>query len=144
MIRKRPSPYFMLTIALAAIILTIIFTSKVEEGCDTVKTLFTSINIKSADGYQHVGFDLNKHNLTFGTLSPGGVSERTVSTGYTKNATLHVWAEGDFSSWVTITPKKLEIGPGQNKDVKFAAHVPLLVKEGEYTGTVFFCYQDKE
>ncbi|MEK6939399.1 MAG: hypothetical protein AABX31_01605 [Nanoarchaeota archaeon] len=141
---KKPiSPYFILTIALTAIILTIIFTVKTEESCDTVKTVLTSVNIKPSEGRNYMGFDLNKHNLTFGTLSPGGTARRTASSEYTKDAITHVWAEGDFSSWIIISPKTFEIKPGQKQEVVFTLLIPATAKEGEYGGRIVFCYQDK-
>lgn len=90
-----------------------------------------------------MGFDLNKQNLTFGVLSPGTTAKRTASAEYTKNATGYVWAEGNISSWVIISPKKFEIEPRQKKEVSFTLLVPSTAKEGEYTGRVVFCYQDK-
>src|SRR3989338_2324911 len=142
--KKSVSPYFVFTLVLIAILIVLFSMEKREKACDTVKTLLTSIIVKSSDGFRHIGFDLNKQNLTFGTLSPGSVSERAVSLEYTKNAKLYVWAEGNFPSWIDISPRQLEIGPEENKEIKFAAHVPFLVKEGEYNGKIVFCYQDQE
>ena len=141
--KKTLSPYFVLTVVLAAIILTLLFTAKTENSCDTVKTLLTSVKVKYSDEHRYVGFDLNKQNLTFGTLSPGAVSNRAVSAEYNKNATLYVWAEGNFSSWITISPNTVEIEPGQKKEIKFASQIPTIAKEGEYNGKIVFCYQDK-
>jgi len=140
---KKISPYFVLTVVLAAIILTLILTEKTEEACDTVETLVTSVKVKSSGGYKHIGFDLNKQNLTFGTLSPGVSSERAVSVEYTKNATVYIWTEGNFSSWVSISPKTFEIEPGQQKEIRFTSLVPIIAREGEYNGKMVFCYQDK-
>ncbi len=141
---KKISPYFFVTLILAVIILNLVLINKTREPCDTVQTLLTSVKVKSSGGYKNIGFDLNQQNLTFGTLSPGAVSERAVSVRYTKNATLYVWAEGNFSSWIGISPQKLEIEPEQNKEIKFAAHVPTIVPEGEYNGKIVFCYLDRE
>ena len=139
---KLPSPYFILTIALAAIIITLIFTAKTEEHCDTVKTILTSVQIKS-ESRNYMGFDLNKQNLTFGTLSPGATAKKPVSTEYTKKATVYVWAEGNISSWVIISPHKFEIKPEEKKEVTFTLLVPSTAKEGDYDGRIVFCYQDK-
>ncbi len=141
--KKKLSPYFVLTVVLAAIILTVILTAKTEEACDTVDTLLTSVQIKPSEGRSYMGFDINKQNLTFGTLLPGAMSKKTVSVEYSKNATVYVWAEGDFSSWIIISPKKFEIEPGQKKEIKFTSFVPITAKEGEYNGKIVFCYQDK-
>ncbi len=141
---KKPlSPYFMLTLALAAIIVTIFLNVKTEESCDTVETVLTSVQIVPSEGRNYMGFDLNKQNLTFGVLSPGTTAKRTVSTEYTKNATTYVWIEGNFSSWVIISPKKFEIEPNQQKEVTFTLFAPVTAKPGEYDGKVIFCYQDK-
>lgn len=137
------SPYFILTLVLAALIITLLFTAKVKKGCDTVETLFTSVTVKSAGDLKYVGFDLNKQNLTFGTLSPGGSSARTVTTQYSKPAITYVWAEGNISSWVIISPKKFEIMPNTSQEVSFALLAPITAKEGEYNGKIVFCYQDK-
>src|SRR3989344_8339605 len=110
-LKKRLSPYFVLSIALAAIIVTLIFTTKTDYNCDTVKTILTSVKVKPSEGRKYVGFDLNKQNLTFGTLSPGAMAKRTVSSEYTKNATAYVWAEGDFPTWIIISPKKFKTTP---------------------------------
>ncbi len=140
---KLPSPYFILTIALAAVILTIIFTAKTEERCDTVKMVLTSVQVKS-EGRNYIGFDLNKQNLTFGTLSPGSISRRVVTSEYNKDATTYVWTEGNFSSWVAVSPRKFETFPNISQEVVFTVLVPLNAKAGEYNGKVVFCYQDKE
>ena len=140
---KLPSPYFILTIALAAIIITLIFTAKTEEHCDTVKTILTSVQIKS-ESRNYMGFDLNKQNLTFGTLSPGATAKRITSTEYTKNATVYVWPEGNLSSWILISPKQFEIVPEKRKEVTFTLLVPITAKGGEYNGKIVFCYMDKE
>ena len=137
------SPYLVLSIALAAIIIALLFTAKIKEGCDTTETLLTSVKVKSSEGRKYVGFDINRQNLTFGILTPGAMSKKTVSVEYTKNATTYVWAEGNFSSWVIISPKKFEIEPQQKREVAFTLLVPAAAKEGEYTGKILFCYQDK-
>ncbi len=141
---KKPiSPYFVLTVVLAAIILTVILTAKTEEACDTVDTILTSVQIKPSEGRSYMGFDINKQNLTFGVLSPGAMSKKTVSVEYTKNATTYVWAEGNFSSWIIISPKHFEISPDSKQEVKFTLLVPSTAKKGEYNGRIIFCYQDK-
>ena len=141
--KKRLSPYFVLSVALAAIIVTLIFTTKPDPGCDTVKTILTSVKVKPSEGRNYVGFDLNKQNLTFGTLSPGAMAERTASSEYSKNATAYVWAEGDFPSWIIISPKKFETTPDAPQEVIFTALIPLTAREGEYGGRIVFCYQDR-
>ncbi|MDO8510770.1 MAG: hypothetical protein Q7S55_01245 [Nanoarchaeota archaeon] len=141
--KKRLSPYFVLSIMLAAIIVTLIFTTKIDYGCDTVKTILTSVKVKPPEGRKYVGFDLNKQNLTFGTLSPGAMAERTASSEYSKNATAYVWVEGDLSSWIIISPKKFETTPAVPQEIVFTALVPSTAREGEYNGKVVFCYQDR-
>lgn len=141
--KKRLSPYLVLTIVLASIILTLLLTTKTESSCDTVRTIAASVKVKPFDGRKYVGFDLNKQNLTFGTLSPGATAERTASSEYTKNATTYVWAEGDFLSWIIISPKRFETAPGALQEVAFTVLVPLTAKEGEYNGKIIFCYQDQ-
>ena len=140
--KKKLSPYLILSIALTAIIITLIFTAKTEERCDTVKMVLTSVQVKS-EGQNYIGFDLNKQNLTFGTLSPGAAAKRVISTEYTKNAAVYVWPEGNFSSWILISPKQFEIVPGQRKEVAFTLLVPVTAKPGKYDGRMVFCYQDK-
>lgn len=140
---KKISPYLILSMALTAIIVTLIFTVKTEKSCDTVETVLTSVQVKPSDGRNYMGFDINKQNLTFGVLSPGAMATKTVSAQYTNPATLYVWAEGDFPSWIIISPKTLEIEPQQKKEVKFTLLVPITAKEGEYSGKIIFCYQDK-
>ena len=141
--KRKISPYAMITFALAAIILTIFLSTKSNNSCDTVKTLLTSVKIKPHEGRAYLGFNINKQNLTFGTLNPGTSSKKTVFTEYTKNATTYVWVEGNFSSWVIISPKKFEIEPNQQKEVTFTLFAPVTAKPGEYEGKVIFCYQDK-
>lgn len=140
--KKSLSPYFVLSIAFAAIIVTLIFTAKTDYSCDTVKTLLTSVNVKPSEGRTYVGFDLNKQNLTFGTLSPGAMGRRTVSSEYTKNATAYVWAEGDFPSWTIISPKQFETTPNAPQEIVFTVLVPLTAQKGEHAGKIVFCYQD--
>lgn len=140
--KKKISPYLVLTIALAAIIVALLLTEKTENSCDVVKTILTSVKVKSSDGRKHIGFDLNKQNLTFGTVSPGAMSKRTASSEYTKNATAYVWAEGDFPSWIIISPRQFETTPHVPQEVVFTVLVPLTAQEGEYGGKIIFCYQD--
>ncbi|MDP3699001.1 MAG: hypothetical protein Q8R47_05430 [Nanoarchaeota archaeon] len=142
-IYNKISPYFLLSVALAAIIITLFFTAKIKEGCDTTETLLTSVKVKLSEGRKYVGFDMNRQNLTFGILTPGAMSKKTVSVEYTKNATTYVWAEGNASSWTIISPKNFEISPGSKQEVTFTLLVPSTAKEGEYNGRVVFCYQDK-
>ena len=106
--------------------------------------VLTSVQVKPSEGRNYIGLDINKQNLTFGTLLPGAMSKKTVSVEYTKDATTYVWAEGNFSSWVIISPKKFEIVSGQKKEVTFTLLVPITAKEGEYNGKIVFCYQDQE
>lgn len=141
--KTKISPYFILTLILAAVIINLFFAAKVEEGCDTVETLLASVKVKSAGDLKYVGFDLNNQNLTFGTLSPGGSSTRAVTTHYSKEAITYVWTEGNISSWVIISPKKFEIMPNTSQDVSFTLLAPVTAKEGDYKGKVVFCYQDK-
>lgn len=139
---KQISPYFMISIALAAVIMILILTPKTASDCDTVKVITTSVNVKASEGHKYVGFDLNKQNLTFGTLSPGAMSRRTASSEYTKDAITYVWAEGDFSSWIIISPKQFETIPDAQQEVVFTVVVPLTAPEGEYDGKIVFCYRD--
>jgi len=140
--KKSLSPYFVLTIVLTAIIITLIFTTKTDQNCDTVKTIAASVKVKPFDSRKYVGFDLNKQNLTFGTLSPGAMAERRASSEYTKDATAYVWAEGDFPSWIIISPKQFETTPAVPQEIVFTVLVPLTAQEGEYNGKIVFCYQD--
>lgn len=141
---KKPlSPYLILTVVLAAIIVTLVLTAKTEDSCDTVKTILASVKVKPPEGRKYIGFDLNKHNLTFGTLTPGAMAKKTVSAEYTKNATAYVWAEGNISSWVIISPKRFELLSNTSQDVTFMLMVPVTAQEGEYDGKIVFCYQDK-
>ena len=142
--KKRLSPYLVISVVLAAVIVILILTAKTADICDTVKTIATSVNIKPSDGRRYMGFDLNKQNLTFGTLSPGSMAKRTVSSEYTKNATAYVWAEGDFPSWIIISPKKFKTTPDIPQEVVFTVLAPITAKEGEYDGRIVFCYQDNE
>ncbi len=142
--KKRLSPYFVISVVLAAVIIILIITAKTDDICDTVKTIATSVNIKPSEDRKYVGFDLNKQNLTFGTLSPGSMARRTVSSEYTKDATVYVWAEGDFPSWIIISPKKFKTAPDLPQEVVFTVLAPITAKEGEYEGKVVFCYQDTE
>jgi len=139
---KKLSPYLVLSIALTTIIITLLFTAKTDESCDTVETVLTFVNVKHSEGQSYIGFDLNKQNLTFGTLLPGAMSKKTVSAEYTKNATVYVWAEGNTSSWTIISPKNFEISLGSKQEVKFTLLVPSTAKDGEYNGKIVFCYQD--
>jgi len=141
--KKGISPYLVLSVVLLAIVLSIIFSAETEEPCEVVKTIHTSAIVDRSSGGRHIGFDLNKQNLTFGTLSPGATSGRAASVGYSKNATVYVWAEGNFSSWILISPNKFEIEPTRNQEVKFTLHVPHLAKAGEFNGEIVFCYQDR-
>ena len=141
--KKSLSPYLVLTISLAAIILTLFLTTKTENGCDTVDTVLTSVKVNTSNGLKYIGFDINKQNLNFGVLSPGATAKKTAFTEYTKNATTYVWAEGNLSSWVIISPKKFGIEPKQKKEVTFTLLVPATAKAGDYNGRIVFCYQDR-
>ena len=139
--KERPSPYFVLSLVLAAVIVTLILTTKTNHSCDTMESIATSVKVKLSEDRKYIGFDLNKQNLTFGTLSPGAIGKRTVSSEYTKNATTYIWAEGDFSPWIIISPKQFETVPNISQEVVFTLLVPLTAQEGEYKGKIIFCYQ---
>lgn len=142
--KQKISLYFVLTVVLAALIIILLLTDKTGDRCDSVKTALTSVVVKHSNGLQFIGFDLNKHNLTFGTLSPGATSRRVITSQYTKNATAYVWVEGNFSSWVAISPRQFGNVANVPQEVAFTVLVPLNAKEGEHNGRVVFCYQDKK
>ena len=139
---RKLSPYFILSLVLAAIIIVLTLTKNTDPSCDSMKTIPTSVKVKLSEDLKYVGFDLNKQNLTFGTLSPGAMSKRTASSEYNKNATTYIWAEGDFSSWVIISPKQFKTISQIPQEVVFTVLVPSTTQEREYKGKIIFCYQD--
>ncbi|GEM_PF-2820780 len=129
------------------IIILIVLTLKTylaaNNSCDTLDSVATSVVVKYPRGGDYIGFNVNKQNVTFGTISPGATVKRSAFANYTKDATVLVWAEGDFPSWIIISPKKFEILPNHKKEVFFTLLVPFTAKERQYKGRIVFCYQDK-
>jgi len=141
--KKKISPYLVVSIVLAAALLTLPPSLQTPNDCDTTDVLPASAEVRNPDGRSYIGFDLNGQNLTFGILSPGAMAKRSAFAEYTKAATVYVWPEGGLSSWLIISPKKFDLDPSQKQEVSFTLLVPDTAKEGKYNSMVVFCYQDK-
>lgn len=110
-------------------------------SCLTTDYVNMSIVVNRVGERKVLGFDLGSNQLTFGTIPPLASSRRTVTVEYTTNTTVTVSTEGDFSSWVNITPQQFLLHPGEQQEVAFEAFVPAYAFDGKYFGRAVFCYR---
>jgi hypothetical protein len=132
----------LIVVLVIAVLVSVVFMYKNQPKCDTVDSVSTSIFIKTGNR-MHIGFNLDRESLTFGTVSPDGISKRSMYANYTNDATVTVWVEGDIAPYVLIRPQEFDITPGKIEEVQFTANMPEDIEDGNYTGRVIYCYKDK-
>jgi hypothetical protein len=125
------------------IIAVVVFTASIDSPCSTVNAVDTSIRVVT-DNRAVIGFNTDTDSLKFGRLSSGASVKRSIEVNYKKKANVNVLINGDFAHWIKPTPYDFEIAPGKIEKVNFEVFVPENAQTGNYTGKVYFCFQDLE
>ncbi|MEK6900535.1 MAG: hypothetical protein AABX05_05405 [Nanoarchaeota archaeon] len=112
-----------------------------KNSCATTDVVDTSLEIVEAER-KVIGLNVDTDELKFGKVSPGAIVKRTMLVNYSAEAEVKVVVEGNFSSWLMITPPKFKIKPEQQQEVVFEVFVPGDAAAGNYTGKVKFCFME--
>lgn len=108
--------------------------------CNFVDSFNSSITV--IEGPRRViGLNADTDSLKFGTVSPQTVVRRSVYVSDKEAAKVRVFMEGEFDSWVNITPQEFDLKADERQEVLFAVRVPDYPEEGDYAGKVYFCFK---
>ena len=110
-------------------------------NCTSTQSIDTSISVLEGPR-RIVGLNADTDSLKFGTTSPQTVARRSVYVSNEKNARVTVTTEGDFSTWMNITPQEFDLIANEDKEVKFTVRVPDYTENGNYSGKVSFCFKE--
>lgn len=113
------------------------------QGCTAVKTLNSSITVVGGDRAV-IGLNADRDSLKFGTVSALSRAKRVVYFNHSKQAKVEIIMKGDISPWITITPRKFFIPANEMQEISFVANVPGQVKDGDYSGEVYFCVREED
>lgn len=108
--------------------------------CASIQSVNSSISIREGER-RIIGLNADTDSLKFGTMSPQTVARRSVYVTNDRDAKVAVFMEGDFASWVNITPQEFMLKTDQIQEVQFAVRVPDYPENGDYTGQVIFCFK---
>lgn len=88
------------------------------------------------------GLNAETDALHFGTLGPGGTSQRTLNVTPTDDCWLVVSFEGNGSSYLRVEKNKIPLNAGEPLQLVFTVVVPSDAQLGNYSGTArFFFYR---
>ena len=108
--------------------------------CTFIQSIDSSIGVLEGPR-RIIGLNGDRNSLKFGIGSPQAVARRSVYITNSEDAKVTVFMEGDFASWVEITPHEFDLKANENKEVKFAVHIPDYPENGDYTGKAIFCFK---
>ncbi|MFH0868729.1 MAG: hypothetical protein V1839_00725 [archaeon] len=82
-----------------------------------------------------IGFDVGTDAVHFGKVPANNEARRKfiVSSGESKLDAV-VQFSGDIGSWVTASPQKFSMEPGETQEIMLVAHVPPGTEPGKYYG----------
>ncbi|MFH1133619.1 MAG: hypothetical protein V1735_03950 [Nanoarchaeota archaeon] len=85
-----------------------------------------------------VGLNVDTDALHMGRMMPGGNAQRGITISHKKGSTLYARLSvvGEAAPYITITPQRLEVPRGLDKEVRFDADIPEDMPYGNYTGVV--------
>ena len=85
-----------------------------------------------------VGFDLNKNELTFGSIQPGGTSSRalTIQNNFNRDIIVTLNSEGNIKDYLTVSENDFVLRPNEQKNVTFTAFSYKNQSYGNYTGKI--------
>ena len=87
-----------------------------------------------------IGFNAGTDKLYFGTVGPGGVSERKTTAVTSYNAIVVVSVEGQVAPWVSVSENHIKLSPNERHDITFRLTAPATAVPGNYTGTAIVHY----
>ncbi len=134
------SKLLLVGVALVVILSTLFIFYSLWPRCSTFKSLETSLTVESAKR-SIIGLNADTDSLAFGKVSPSAGVRRSVVVNYTEDATVHIFMDSPFASWVSITPHDFNLSAGQSQEVNFNVNVPAYTPDASYTGTVVFCFR---
>ena len=112
------------------------------DSCNTIDTLQASAKIMNDPG--RIGFALDKEILTFGSISSDQIAKRAIRVQYSKDAFVKIKVNGSLSPLISsIEPNNFLLKEKEIQGVTFTLEVPQNTKEGNYSGTISICYQEK-
>jgi len=85
-----------------------------------------------------VGFDLNKNELTFGSIQPGGTASRalTIQNNFNRDIMITLNSEGNIKDYLTVSENDFVLRPSEQKNVTFTAFSYKNQSYGNYTGKI--------
>ena len=86
------------------------------------------------------GLNTDVDALHFGTLSPGGTSQRHLIIASAKDARLVIKSVGETGPYVFPDQNNLDVSAGEPVNLTFTAAVPTDILLAKYTGVVKFYF----
>lgn len=86
----------------------------------------------------YVGFNIDTDAIYFGTVTPGGSSERIVTINNTEqySTRVRILTGGDLAQWVSASENNFRINPLEERNITLKVKVPANTSYGNYTGIV--------
>ena len=109
--------------------------------CTFVKSIDSSVRVMEGPR-RIIGLNADTDSLKFGVASPQAVIRRSVYVTNEDDAKVTIFMEGDFASWVNITPQEFDLKAGEDQEVKFAVRIPDYPQDGNYSGKAIFCFKE--
>jgi hypothetical protein len=85
-----------------------------------------------------VGFDLNKNELTFGSIQPGGTASRalTIQNNFNQDIIITLNSEGNIRDYLIASENDFTLRPNEKKNVTFTVFSYKNQSYGNYTGKI--------
>jgi hypothetical protein len=87
---------------------------------------------------EKVGFDLNKNELTFGSMQPGGSASRalTLENTFNREIIITLNAEGNIKDYLIASENDFILKPNEKKNITITAFSYKNQSYGNYTGKI--------
>lgn len=87
----------------------------------------------------YVGFNLDKEELNFGTVLPGGGSKREIIVTTDSPTRLLIFLEGDLAKWTSVSENDFVFNG--TKSLTFMANAPKNASFGDYKGKAILVFK---
>lgn len=105
--------------------------------------LLEPVRVESLEAHVHVddyvGFNLDTDKLYFGTVSPGGTGQRSMSLQSNEDFFVKVSVDGPLDGWLSPDEWSFMLTP-PGREVQFTIIVPENTSVGNYTSTIDFIF----
>ncbi len=81
-----------------------------------------------------IGLDADTDALHFGTIAPGGSSERLMTVTPARDARLVITFAGDAAPYLSVDKNDIRVVEGEPIELNFTVTLPGNMSDGNYTG----------